>query len=214
MSIISEPVSQSVRNQKLYEQARAGSLEAKNQLIEHLHLYAKALVWDFIALGKADQRRDRDELRSAAYFAVVEKINDLVDADEPVESITAYMTKVINRALSTYMDERPIVCASAATQRRQAAQAKANGEEYVKPKFKSLACLAELPDESDRAREMREHIDDACQSERDREIVRLSEEGYDQEEIAKKLDICQSTVSRSLDEIHERLFQVLHRRKG
>jgi len=194
------------KNEELYVRVMAGDAQARQEMIEGNMALVGSNVNEYIR-KHPEAAHLRDDLRSAGYVGLVQAVGAMARHRDPENSNpTGYMSVAIRREISRFADNEATISIPDRTQR----EARKGNRPLVAPAVrqgipKSLADSG--PDAAQKLAETRDLLDSCCQSEDDRTILRMREEGYADRDIAKAIGLAHTTTYMMRRELQRRYLQ-------
>jgi len=145
----------------------------------------------------------KDDLLSAGQIGLCEAV-DLIETTNP-NNVKGFLTIAIRRAVKEAVINEDSIKVPTRTRSRMRSQGK---EIEVVNRVNQLDMIARN-DPGLEMVEVMDAIDAACQSEFDKQVVKMRIEGYTEEEIGDKLGCDKSTVCRALKTIYKRYKEVI-----
>lgn len=175
------------RNDELYRRLVTGGKSARDDLITSNMSLVLTIVDSYIACFITLDCL-RDDLMSAGFMGLVKAVNSMADHTEAtIRNPTGYVATSIHREIGKLIDDEPGV-----VKRRK--EADDESAAVVVVAGASLPRVADsAPDHADLIA-LRDLIESCCETEEDRIIVRMREQGYVDREIAATLDLPLTTV--------------------
>lgn len=202
MSPVKELESGSIeRNDALYPLVVSGDESARTEMIESNMALVKFQVERFIFIYP-QAKHLKDELISEGYLALCTAVNKLFNS-VPVENPKPswYLTRAIQRAFSEVLESETHMQASAKTVRVYT-----DRSEEIPRQIPMSDMMPDMPCDDTSLRDLRELIESCAESEDERQMLTMKENGYSIREIARHLNIPRSTINRSIGEMYKRFL--------
>lgn len=194
------------KNEELYVRVMAGDEQARREMIESNMPLVGSNVNEYVRKHPGAVHL-RDDLRSAGYVGLVQAVGAMAKHSDPENSNpTGYMSIAIRREISRFSDNEDTISIPDRTQREARKENRPLDVPSVRRGIpKSVADSA--PDASRELAEMRDLLDSCCESEDERTILRMREEGHADRDIAEEIGLAHTTTYMMRRELEQRYQQ-------
>lgn len=194
-------------NDHLYPRVFAGDEPAIERMIMGNTALVIAKVDDYLREFPAFEHF-RDDLKSAGYVAVVEAVRSMVGAYVENPNATGFISQKIYFALGQLIDSEQGIRVPGQTYRKK----KAAGKEIRVPLRDGTLEVEHTLQKEGTADprsmvDLRDELDGCCESDVDRDIIRLREEGLSDADIAERLGIPKTTTYMLRRAIYARFLE-------
>lgn len=194
------------KNDELYARVMAGDEQARQQMIEGNMALVGNKVNAFIR-EHPEAAHLRDDLRSGGYIGLVQAVNAMGKHKNPDNSNpTGYLSVAIHREIKRLADSEAVISVPDRTQRdanKENRQVNAPAVHQGIPKS-----FADETQNSEREMmELRDLLYSCCESDDDRTILRMREEGHSDRKIADAIGLKHTTTYMMRLELEERFNQ-------
>lgn len=191
------------KNNELYSRVMAGDEQARQQMIEGNMALVGNKVNAFIR-GHPQAGHLRDDLRSAGYIGLVQAVNAMDKHENPENpNPTGYLSIAIHREIKRLADGEALISVPDRTQRdarKENRQIKAPTVHQGIPK----SFDDQKQDSPLEVIELRDLLDSCCESDDERTILRMREEGYSDRNIADAIGLSHTTTYMMRRELEKR----------
>lgn len=191
------------KNNELYSRVMAGDEQARQQMIEGNMALVGNKVNAFIR-GHPQAGHLRDDLRSAGYIGLVQAVNAMDKHENPENpNPTGYLSIAIHREIKRLADGEALISVPDRTQRdarKENRQIKAPTVHQGIPK----SFDDQKQDSPLEVIELRDLLDSCCESDDERTILRMREEGYSDRDIADAIGLSHTTTYMMRRELEKR----------
>ena len=205
---MTEPLSRE-KNNELYWRVMARDEQARQQMIEGNMALVGNKVNAFIR-EYPEAAHLRDDLRSAGYIGLVQAVNAMDKHENPENANpTGYLSIAIHREIKRFADSEAVISVPDRTQRdarKKNRQIKAPAVHQGIPK----SSADQKQDSQREVIELRDLLDSCCESDDERTILRMREEGYSDREIAEAIGLSHTTTYMMRREMEKRFNRKCH----
>jgi len=191
------------KNNELYRCVMAGDEQARRQMIEDNMALVSSKVNAFIR-EHPEAANLRDDLRNAGYIGLVQAVNAMDKHDNPDNpNPTGYLSIAIHREIKRLADSEAVISVPDRTQRdarKENRQIKAPAVQQGIPQ--SFADRRQ--DAQQELMDLRELLDSCCESDDERMILRMREDGHSDRQIANALGLSHTTTYMMRRELERR----------
>ncbi len=198
--------SDSERNERLYPRVMAGDEKAREEMIESNMPLVISKVESFIR-RYSQLEYLRDDLHSAGFLGLVKAVNKMAEHEEPSKvNPTGYISVAITNELVKLATKEAVH----------------SGIELADAPEYDIDVTDDVPEVSHRIpesvvdtkqsvvfelSELRDLLQSCCESDRERTLIRMREDGCSDREIAEALDMPRPSIQRLRKELEERFNQ-------
>jgi RNA polymerase sigma factor (sigma-70 family) len=204
-------------NEAFFKRLVAGDETARAEMIKANMPFVVRIVNDYLKDNPLNGNY-RDDLIAAGFLRLVAVVNKITEITEiKNENLTEYIRKAILHEIDSALEKEQCV----RVPRTSRARAKKNGKPIIDRKVKPIRCLideaeaeygiVEVEDQKSdhryRAIDMHDLIDSCCEDRVDRIIVKMREDHYTFDEIAKAAGVPAWRIKERLKAIEEKVMK-------
>ena len=144
----------------------------------------------------------RDDLVSAGYMGLVQAVNNIAKGKVKKRAVNAYIGRVVQLSLGHLIDDEHSIRVPRETDRRR----RKNGRQIFLPAIINIIPETIETPSPFAALELRDLLDACCECDEERTCMRLREEGYTFQEMARALKMPLSSTYVMFREVQARFF--------